>query len=277
LLLFLVLGDLLGVTALRLRVGEPFDFDELRAQALHLLLDGLAHVESLDDRAQASRRGNGLQAGDAGPEHQHLGGRDGARRGHQHGEELGQSHGGQQDAVVAGGRRLRAQHVHALGERGARDHVGRDGGHTARRERPHEIGVGERIEEAYERRPFAELADLLLRGRMDLNDDVRLGEQLIDRRLDRGAGGAIFVVPHEGALTRVGLDAHVDLLGDEALDGVGDEGNPRLAGGILFGYRESHGPFRDGGGLGSRRRLKPGRRSVALRAVPDTRPHPQAP
>ena len=101
LLLLLFLGDLFRVAALGLRVLEAFDLDELGAQALHLLFDRFANVERFDHRTEASRGGDGLEPGHTGAEDQHLGRRNGASRGHQHREELGDRRRGEQNGVVA--------------------------------------------------------------------------------------------------------------------------------------------------------------------------------
>ena len=79
LLLRLLLGrELAGVAACAL--GADAGLDELRAQRLDLFAGGRAHVVGLDDGAQALRRGDGLQPGDARADHQHLRRADGARR-----------------------------------------------------------------------------------------------------------------------------------------------------------------------------------------------------
>ena len=83
--------QLAGVAALGLGVAEALDLEELRAERLDLLLDGGADVEGGDDGAEPARGGDRLQAGDAGAEHEHLGGRDRARGGHQHREEAAAS------------------------------------------------------------------------------------------------------------------------------------------------------------------------------------------
>ena len=59
-------------------------------EALGLLLGRGAHVVGLDHGAETARRGDGLQPGHADPHDQHLGRGDGARRRHEHREELGQ-------------------------------------------------------------------------------------------------------------------------------------------------------------------------------------------
>src|SRR5437762_3250042 len=55
-----------------------------------------------------------LEPRDACADDEHLGRQDGPRGGHQHGEELAQGVGGDEDALVPGDVGHRAQHVHAL-------------------------------------------------------------------------------------------------------------------------------------------------------------------
>ena len=52
----------------------------MRAQAFDLFLHRGADIVAAHHRAQAARRGDGLQSGDARADHQHLGGSDRARR-----------------------------------------------------------------------------------------------------------------------------------------------------------------------------------------------------
>lgn len=62
-----------GITALALALGEvKSQIKELRAEGLDLALGGGTHVVRGDDRAKTLQRTDGLQAGDAGTEHQRL-------------------------------------------------------------------------------------------------------------------------------------------------------------------------------------------------------------
>ena len=90
--LLLLLGQLAGVAAGVLGVLEPdVELHELRAQRLDLLLDRGAHVEGGHHGAQPLGGGDGLQAGHAGAEHQHLGRADRAGGGGEHREEAASS------------------------------------------------------------------------------------------------------------------------------------------------------------------------------------------
>ena len=55
------------------------------------------------------------------------------------------------------------------------------------------------------------------------------GVELVGRRLDGRADGAVVIVARERVLPGAGLDADFDLLGGEALDGVSRDRDARLA------------------------------------------------
>ena len=102
LLRLLLGGERGGVAALVLRAGHlELELHERRPQALHLLLHDRPRVERRHDGAEAAGGGDRLQAGHAGAEDEHLGGRDRAGGGHQHGEELRQRLGGEDHRPVA--------------------------------------------------------------------------------------------------------------------------------------------------------------------------------
>ena len=129
---FLV-GQRAGVAALAHRTHPQVQ--EAAAQRLDLLARLRAHVEALHLRAQAARGGDGLQAGHAGADHQHLRGTDGAGGGGEHGEEARGQLRGDQHGLVAGHAGLRAQHVHGLGAGGARQALQREHAQAAAAQR----------------------------------------------------------------------------------------------------------------------------------------------
>ena len=108
-----VLGLLAGVAAFAL-LGLELELDKGGAEALHLCFGRGAHVVGADVRTEPPGGRDRLQAGDAGAEHEHLGRRDGAGRGHVEGEELRQLLGGEQHCPVARDQRLGREHVHRL-------------------------------------------------------------------------------------------------------------------------------------------------------------------
>ena len=96
-----ILRELLGVPARVLGVpAEVGHVDEGGPEALDLLLGGRADVVGLDLGAQASGGGDGLQACHTGPQDHDLGRRDGPRGGGEHGEELADGVGAQEDRLV---------------------------------------------------------------------------------------------------------------------------------------------------------------------------------
>jgi hypothetical protein len=144
--------------------------------------------------------------------------------------------------VIAGGRRLRAQDVHGLSQCRPRDHVRGKGADAPRGQGTHQLDVGQRIEQADERRALANLGNVGGLGRVDLHEQVGLGEQRFRAGLDGGADRAIVGIADESTLPRARFDAHFDLLRDESLDRLGNDGNPCFCGHLFFGNRESHAP-----------------------------------
>src|SRR5207248_10046641 len=86
--------------------------EELRAETLHFFGRRSAYVVRLDHSTEPAGRRDGLQAGYAGAEDEHLRRRHGAGSRHEHREELRQSFGGEQRGAVAADQRLARQRVH---------------------------------------------------------------------------------------------------------------------------------------------------------------------
>jgi len=106
-------GKRFGVSAFVFGVGgSQIELHELRPEALDLLAYHRPHVVAPHLRTEPARRGDGLQPGDPRADHQDLGGEDGPGRRHQHGEELRQRFGRDEDRLVAGDVGLRRQRVH---------------------------------------------------------------------------------------------------------------------------------------------------------------------
>ena len=146
----------LGVAALVLGVaGFKRQLDELRADALHLLLGGGPHVVGLHRRAEPPRGGDRLQPRHAGADDEHARGLDGAGRGGEHGKHARQVAGGQQHGLVAGHGRHRRQRVHALRARDARHQLHRQRRDAARRQRRGQRRLAQRIEKGDDGLPRA--------------------------------------------------------------------------------------------------------------------------
>ena len=87
-----LLGLLPGVAA-RALLGLELELHEVGAERLHLLLGGGAHVVGrAPGRPRRRAVAMACRPATPAPEHEHLGGRDGAGRGHEHREELGEPH-----------------------------------------------------------------------------------------------------------------------------------------------------------------------------------------
>ncbi len=127
LLLRLLLGRELARVAAGRLLRANAEVEERRAEALHLLGDGRAHVERRDDRAEPPRGRDRLQAGDAGADDERPHRRDRPGGGHEHREEARHAVGGEHDRLVAGDRRLRREGVHRLRARDPRDRLHREG------------------------------------------------------------------------------------------------------------------------------------------------------
>ena len=168
----LLVGELARVAALARRL-DP-EVQPLGAERLHLLGDLGAHVVAGRLRAQAPRRGQRLQARDADAEHEHLGRRDRARRGHQHRVEARGVLGAEQRRLVAGRRwPARTARPSTARARCAGSPPSRRRSRPRLRERLQRLGLRARREEADERSPpRARRPISSALGGADLDDDV---------------------------------------------------------------------------------------------------------
>ncbi len=223
----LLVGQRPGVAALALGVGDEVEFQRAAAERGDLLPGGAADVEAGDDRAQPLGGGDGLQAGDAGAEHEHLGRRHGAGGGGHHPEEAAGLAGGDQHRRVAGGGGLRGERVHRLGARRARDRLHREAGDAGLRQRLVGLGRGPGREVADEDLVRVELGDLGAGGGGDAKDDVGAPRNLaLD---DLGSGLGVLRVGMAGGVAGTALDQHLDVLVLlQRLDHVRDQRDPAL-------------------------------------------------
>ncbi len=135
------------------------------------------------DRAEAARRADGSQAGDTGTDHEHLGRGHLARRGHLAGEEPAEAVGGLDHGAVAGDVGHRRQHVQRLGReiRGTASIASTVIGRADSFSTSSGLSAGEsRLTRVA---PVAQLADLGIIGRVDLEHDVG-----VPRPADLGTG-----------------------------------------------------------------------------------------
>ena len=188
------------------RRGVDVERQELRPQRLDLLLGGRTHIVGLDHRPQAARGRDGLQPGDACPEHEHLGRADGAGRRRQHGEEAPQSQRRHQGRAVARDRGLRGEDVHRLGAGDARHELQGEGRHAGVAQVGDALEVARRLHEAHDDLAGAQQVDLGGQRGLDLDDHVGslpdAGRGVDDAR----AGLRVLVVGEVAADARSGLD-----------------------------------------------------------------------
>ena len=231
-----VLAHRLGVAAAVLGVrGVEIELDETRAEALDLLGDGGPDIVGLHDRAQPSRRRDRLQAGDAGADHEHARGGDGAGGGHHQREHLREFARGQQHRPVARDRGHRAERVHRLRATDPRQQLEGERAHPALRERRDRAGAPEGIEQPDNRLALAQALDLRgALGRADAGDDVGSGQHFRGARGDPRSRGEVVLVGEARGAARAALD---EQLGAAVADPGHNGGNERHAALTVHGLR----------------------------------------
>ena len=117
-----VYAQLPGV-ATRTLDGVQVEVDEGATHGDDLIGRGRAHVVGRDPGTKALGRGDCLQSGHAGPEHEHSSRRNRTGRGHVEREEAGESDGRLEHHAIAGDQRLASERVHRLGARDARNQL----------------------------------------------------------------------------------------------------------------------------------------------------------
>ena len=175
----LLRGQLAGVAARARRVGDRLELQELGAQRLGLLPGLGADVVCLHLRAEPAGRGDGLEAGHADAQDEHVGGLGRAGGSGQQREVAAVRLGGDDDGLVAADVGLRRQRVHGLGARQrARQRIEADGRDARVRERLCRLRIDERLEQPDDRLAAAQLADLGSRRLLDPQHDIGLAVQL---------------------------------------------------------------------------------------------------
>ena len=170
-----------GITALALALGEvKSQIKELRAEGLDLALGGGTHVVRGDDRAKTLQRTDGLQAGDAGTEHQRLSRANRAGGGGHHRQEGTVSIGGGDGCLVAHHGVLRGHLIHGLGAGKLTGQLFDGDAHqTGLLERGHVIGIGEGTEHANDPLAGLELGHGLGGRSVHKTERVGFGEHLV--------------------------------------------------------------------------------------------------
>ena len=146
----------LGIATLAGAVLLELEFQELRAHAGHLVLDRGTGVEGAHDGAQLDRRADGRQPGNACADDHHLGRWHSTGSGDLAGEKSSELVGGLDHRTVAGDVGHRAERVHRLRPGNARHGVHRDGVDLALGQALEQVAVLRRLDEADQRRAFAD-------------------------------------------------------------------------------------------------------------------------
>ena len=229
-------GHFLGVAAGGLRRLEflVLDGDEFRAERGDLLLGRQANVGRRNLRAETPRRGDRLQAGNAGTHDEDLCRRHGAGRRHHHRQRPVVDGSSLDHGLITREVGLRRQHVHRLGAGDARHQL-----HGKARE-PRARHFGKRrfvaigVHDGDDDGPALVARDLLAGRTPDLEDDIRrLG--ILDRAY-AGTDGFIFGIRNTRRSTRAGLDHHIETETPHLLDRFNGSCDARLVRHAFLGH-----------------------------------------
>ncbi|MDQ7087573.1 MAG: hypothetical protein Q9Q13_06825 [Acidobacteriota bacterium] len=248
--------EFLGVTALVFGGGGlQLQLDELPTEALHLFLDRGADIVGMDHCAQALGGGDRLESGDAGADDEDMGRREGAGRGHFHGEQPGQGVGRQQHRLVARHHRLGREDVHALGAGDAGEEFEAEERDAAAGEGLDPFGMRQRVGQADDDLTRVHQLQVLVTGRRirtrraDLEDHLAVGEELRPVFDDGGAFFGVVLVRvagrHAGAAFHADLDARLE----QGRQHSGNESHALFSRAGFLGYSSFHrGSFLGPGG-----------------------------
>ena len=209
-----LLAHHLRVAALAGAVLLEFQFEELRAHALDLVLDRGAGVEGAHDGTQLDRRTDGRQPGNARADDQHPGRWHATGSSDLAGEKSSELAGGLDHRTVAGDVGHRAERVHRLRPGNARHGIHRDGVDPALGQALKQVAVLRRLDEADQRRAFAGEFDFVVLRRSNLEDDVGLGPDIRSGQHGR-PDFLIERIGELGRLARADLDCHFKAKLDE--------------------------------------------------------------
>jgi len=176
-------------------IGFERHVDELGAQRLDLFARGGPHVRGFDHRTQPLGRGDGLQAGHPGSQHDGARGFQGAGGGHHHGNQAAVIVRGEQHGLVAGQVGLGRQHVQALRAGDAGRGFQRESDESYRGHLFQAFGV-EGIKHADDDSARFHLGQFSGSGRANLQDEFRA--QRILGGTERSARGLIGVIQKAG-------------------------------------------------------------------------------
>ena len=221
-------AHLLRVAAAALGVLDDVDVEVARAEALDLLLRRGSRVERADLCAERASRSHRGKAGDPGADDEHARRRDGAGGRDLRAERALEVLRRLDDRAIAREVRHRRQDVHFLGAGDARDALERDRRGLPRGDERRQLLVALGLQQRDEQRSLAELRDLFVRGRPDLDDDVG-GAPDVRAVAERCACRVIRVVVDARAEPCALLDTDVEAQREELLHRLGRRSDPLLA------------------------------------------------
>ena len=227
-----------GVAALRL--GLDVGREEAPAQRFHLLPRRRAYVRHLHHRPQAARRGDGLQAGHPGAQHQHRRRAHGAGGPGEHGEKAAVGGGRRHHGAVAGHGTLGRQGIHGLGPRAARHRLHGEGAQAALGQAGQRLLAAVRVQEAGQRAALRLQAQIFRRRRRHPQHQVRalIYPVFFDHRRP---GLAVILVRVFRAGAGIGLHPQLQALRAQALHYFRHQGYAPLRAGFLARDGNSHG------------------------------------
>ena len=229
LLPLLLLGQRFRVARHVLGVGHfEGQFHERSPQTLHFLLDCIANVVGRHARAQSPRRGNGLESGHSGTQHEHAGRPHRSSRRGQQREKLGQQVGRNKHGSVAGYGRHRRERVHFLRPRNARHQLHGQRRHPLPGQFFGDFGTIEWAQKSDIHASRAQQRNFLFRRGLHVNH--QLGRPGFLPGHDPRPGSFVLRVGNERTGSCSPLHPHTHPLLREALHHIGHQRNPSFTG-----------------------------------------------
>ena len=201
---------------------------------MHLLFRGWPEIVGRGDRAQPSRRGDGLEPGYARPDDEHPRGSNRAGGCGEHREQPRQSVGGEQYGFVAADGGHGGQHIHALGPGYPRHQLDRKRGDAGGREFLNGFDRSERTQKADENLIALQEREVGLAGPV-----VRAGTE----HLDHDVGGSEDFRSRRQDLCALAYIIGVGITGFNPGSGFEDYLEPRLKQVGNDGWRQRDAPF----------------------------------
>ncbi len=206
------------VAVLGLAGLAEIDLEKLGTERLHLFRDHRAGIECHDPGAEPLGRGDCLKSRDAGTDHEHVGRFQRARRGHHHRHDPRHARRGEQHHHVTGEVGLGTQCIHLLRARGAWNHLHADRRHAGGAEGLDQRRFIERIEITHVDAAALEQRDILGRGLVQPQHQVRARQHFDAIADDARTGRHEVLVAESGAAAEAGFDDDVGAGARQLLD-----------------------------------------------------------